>query len=648
MSLFGDVNPPFEDERESTSVAALTSTPFFPEETDDDCWGQVPMKASLSSLEGTKPSAFSLGGFGPGFQCESPPDTFLDFGASTLSSNNAPPAEPQSETKVKTSGSSKGEKKLKGKKGKKAQAAVEFTPVQNLKPYPPSVTVKKSPRESAMENQDILGEIFNIISCDLEEPGNVAWQTRKTLFSAARTCRIFLDPALDALWRVLPSVFPLLRVLNSFQLVNNQYILPDVKTEEWSTLERYTRRVRVIRLENTYFHRNVSPLVYFRLNQLRGSSLFPALRELCIPPNVNVDLFSPFSMLSPNMQLLELNNNVLSRPELFLPFYSFATTTSPNLTHLVLRGDVAINLDPIFNSGSLRTLELHLSTQSYDAMFFRKLGLLSNLRSLTLLCSSNERRREHKTHPLSFVQSMEILHIKGSLIAMSDAMQQMSCKSLVALTLEETAYRSNDPEGLWWTECLKPSLEGVQSLKKVVITQYSSHNHSLSCVRITPLYQLHNLEVLEIKNGRLTLSETDFIVLVSAFPKLERLSLPDVCSDSCPPISVLWQPSIIPPTLRELHICCFTTNTWAQLPVDLKNKEIDRSIAHHGLRRLAISSKFPQVSDTDVIHLARLLDSAYPNLAVVEGYGPNALNDYGRWDRVDLFRAMLRDLRRKM
>lgn len=124
MSLFGDVNPPFEDEREST----FTSTLFSPEETDDDCWGQVPMKASLSSLEGTKPSAFSLGGFGPGFQCESPPDTFLDFGASTLSSNNAPPAEPQSETKVKTSGSSKGEKKLKGKKGKKAQAAVEFTP----------------------------------------------------------------------------------------------------------------------------------------------------------------------------------------------------------------------------------------------------------------------------------------------------------------------------------------------------------------------------------------------------------------------------------------------------------------------------------------------------------------------------------------
>jgi len=429
-----------------------------------------------------------------------------------------------------------------------------------------------------------------------------------------------------------------------------------VETEEWSTLERYTRRVRVIRLENTYFHRSVSPLVYFRLNQLRGSSLFPALKELCIPPNVNVDLFSPFSMLSSNMQLLELNNNVLCKPELFRPFFSFVTTTSTNLTHLVLRADVAINLDPtIFLFGSLRTLELYLSTQSYDAMFFRKLGLLCNLRSLTLLCSPNDRHREHRTQktsrgtpPLPFVQHLEILHLKGCLIAMSEAMQYMSCKSLVALTLEETAYRSNDPQGLCWTECLKPLFVGVQSVKKVVITQSSSYNHPLSCARITPLYQLHNLEVLEIKNGQLSLSETDFIVLISAFPKLERLSLPDVCGGSCPPISVLWQPSIIPPTLRELHICCFIAHTSAQLPVDLKCKEIDRSVAHHGLRRLAISSKFYQISDTDVIHLARLLDSAYPNLAVVEGYGPNARNDQGRWDRVDLFRAMLRDLRRKM
>lgn len=75
-----------------------------------------------------------------------------------------------------------------------------------------------------MENQDILGEIFNIISFDLDTPGKNASQTRKNLYYAARTCRVFLDPAISALWRVLPSLFPLLKLLPSFQLVNNQYV----------------------------------------------------------------------------------------------------------------------------------------------------------------------------------------------------------------------------------------------------------------------------------------------------------------------------------------------------------------------------------------------------------------------------------------
>ena len=75
-----------------------------------------------------------------------------------------------------------------------------------------------------MENQDILGEIFSIINLDLQTPGSNVSQTRKDLFYAARICHIFLDPAINALWRVLPSLFLLLKILPSFQMVNNQYV----------------------------------------------------------------------------------------------------------------------------------------------------------------------------------------------------------------------------------------------------------------------------------------------------------------------------------------------------------------------------------------------------------------------------------------
>ena len=433
-----------------------------------------------------------------------------------------------------------------------------------------------------------------------------------------------------------------------------------MKAGEWTILEDYARRVRIITIENTYLRWSVSPLVYLRLNQLRGSSLFPALRELRIPSNVNIDLFSPFSILSPGMRCLELNRGTISNQELFSPFLSFATTTSPNITHLILRGDVAIDLEPTFLFGSLRTLELELSTQTYDASFFRKLARLTDLRTLMLfLGPSNVRQRNRQTlntpQPITgFGRSIEILHLKGSLAAMLETLQYISCQSLICWTLEETLPRShNPPQILNWTECFEALSTCVESVKHIVVTQCSSHNYAFSYALITPLYELRNLEVFELNNGHLTISESDFLALISALPKLKRLSLPSMCSGSCPPISVLWQPSIIPPTLEELRFCCFIDGSFidsrsSQLPADLKDVIINRSVAHHGLRRLLISSSFHQISDHNVIHLARLLDSAYPNLDIVEGYGPNARNGYEIWSRVDLFRAALRDIRCEM
>ncbi|KIM45703.1 hypothetical protein M413DRAFT_24845 [Hebeloma cylindrosporum] len=490
------------------------------------------------------------------------------------------------------------------------------------------VTSEKSAQERAMENQDILGEIFNVISFDLDTPGNDPSQTRKDLFYAACTCRAFLDPAVNALWRVLPSLYPLLKLLPSFQLVNSQYILPDVNPEEWGLLEDYARRVRII--EYTSLRWSVSPLVYFRLNQLRRSSLFPALKMLRFPPNVSVDMFSPFSMLSPDMERLELNHSLLSDSELFRPFFAFATTNSPNITHLVLRGDVAIDLKPIFLFGSLHTLELELSEQLYDTEFFRRLGQLTTLRNLTLFLGPSNPRPESPV-PLNgflpstrFGSSLETLRIKGSTAAITQLSRPRVTGRVLAQVLRTAGkFRS--------------------------VRQAYHHFHLIGLFVIVCAYhRLQNLEVLEIQNGRFTLSETDFLALLSAFPRLRRLSLPNACQSSFPPISVLWEPSSMPSTLEELRFCCFNAGTSGQLPANLKDVAINRSVAHHKLRRLAISSEFHHISDHDVILLARLLDTAYPNLDVVEGYGPNAANGYESWSRVNLFRAALRDNRLEM
>ena len=79
----------------------------------------------------------------------------------------------------------------------------------------------------ALKNQDILNLIFQHF--DLQ-PGS-SWvaetvaQTRNDLFSAAITCTAFVEPALDSLWRVLPSLLPLLLLLPSAEVINGHYVI---------------------------------------------------------------------------------------------------------------------------------------------------------------------------------------------------------------------------------------------------------------------------------------------------------------------------------------------------------------------------------------------------------------------------------------
>ena len=74
----------------------------------------------------------------------------------------------------------------------------------------------------ALKNQDILSLIFQHF--DLQPGSQTVAQTRKDLFSAAKTCKAFVEPALDSLWRVLPSLLPLLLLLPSAEVNNGHFV----------------------------------------------------------------------------------------------------------------------------------------------------------------------------------------------------------------------------------------------------------------------------------------------------------------------------------------------------------------------------------------------------------------------------------------
>jgi hypothetical protein len=71
-------------------------------------------------------------------------------------------------------------------------------------------------------NEDILDLVFEHF--DLQPGSKLAPQTRINLLSAGRVCKHLSEPALKALWKILPSLMPLLLLLPSAQVVNNQFV----------------------------------------------------------------------------------------------------------------------------------------------------------------------------------------------------------------------------------------------------------------------------------------------------------------------------------------------------------------------------------------------------------------------------------------
>jgi hypothetical protein len=71
-------------------------------------------------------------------------------------------------------------------------------------------------------NEDILYMMFEHF--DLQPGSESTRQTRTNLLSAAKVCKAFLEPALKSLWRILPSLLPLLLLLPSARVVNNQFV----------------------------------------------------------------------------------------------------------------------------------------------------------------------------------------------------------------------------------------------------------------------------------------------------------------------------------------------------------------------------------------------------------------------------------------
>jgi hypothetical protein len=96
----------------------------------------------------------------------------------------------------------------------------------NSAALPSNLRERENPTHAVLTNPDILELILENLSVDrVWELGREdVVMRRSVLASAALTCRTFLEPALDRLWKSLDKLFPLFKLLPAFYRSDSTFV----------------------------------------------------------------------------------------------------------------------------------------------------------------------------------------------------------------------------------------------------------------------------------------------------------------------------------------------------------------------------------------------------------------------------------------
>jgi hypothetical protein len=85
-------------------------------------------------------------------------------------------------------------------------------------------TTSKPSRLPFHSNPDILDEVCEYLAYDHDSAPEDVLTSKGNLLGLALTCKAFLEPALDRLWRSLNCLFPLLKILPAFSQSDGTYV----------------------------------------------------------------------------------------------------------------------------------------------------------------------------------------------------------------------------------------------------------------------------------------------------------------------------------------------------------------------------------------------------------------------------------------
>ncbi|KAG1752886.1 hypothetical protein EDB19DRAFT_1670362 [Suillus lakei] len=451
-----------------------------------------------------------------------------------------------------------------------------------------------------------------------------SYTQRRSLPALASTCHAFKHPALNALWRDLQSVKPLVRCLPShlFGGLRGVELREPLDDGMWDTLFKYTSRVHSITVPQSDV---LEPLCLVMLScPSAPASLFPNLRKLTwhaygtrpaaeflrmafVPSLVelDIDISSPssafFSALSslgkscPHLQNMTVNvQNDFRTEDLMAEMSPFVTRPISQLHRLQILSVCGIRVQGMEHFVELRALQsLSLDLTTSSAWDTKSHLLFPGFHDLTLLNLSTGAVEQAS----NFLSSLQVVSSKEIKVDFIDGpYESIGSKSTAISQFFAVVQERCDNDKLEFV-----SLDGV----------YSEQAHIRRSV-FAPLYACHNLTRLLITNVcDISMSDKELCQLATAWPKLQVLQIKCYTTDktAVPTFhgltSLLWRC----PALTSLALVIDTTKLGG---IDLKGPGGGRCNKH--LEFLALGNSPIEVP----VNVALIISGLFPNLKKVD------------------------------
>ncbi|TFK49339.1 hypothetical protein OE88DRAFT_412241 [Heliocybe sulcata] len=465
--------------------------------------------------------------------------------------------------------------------------------------------------QAALLNRDIILEILNHTEI------RTTWKDvaplrrhRRDLLCIALSCKAFLDPALDLLWKRMDSLVPLFRILSGFVWqYSGHVLLGSVPSKELTRLIRYAACIREIKISSS--HRRIHSSALHRLWQLLQAPILPRLRTLFWD---GADLSTLQSIFFITASLVHVDIQISSKPEAvrenheLAAFLDTLADQASSLQHLTVHGWLPQYCIRAFaRMKGLQSLHLkgcQLLAHRLAPALPPVLHPFQRLSSLSIDCCI---MLDMLAGIHSSLENLEHLELFGDLTLCLHALDSLASRRLVSLSVRFSLGKAGDyPHFFRKVASRFPRLRCFRAHLPSTSWWPPIRQYDFKDV-FEPLLDLRHMEdcVLELMDVMILVEDQEVEQLAASWPRLRSFSASHRLHDDGRG-----------PTMLCLHAFAEYCQSLEELdfPVRLS---IQQGLPYptpssHGLKHLHLADPLGEYAETD--RIAQFLIALYPSL----------------------------------